>query len=56
MKEQTIEVDAEALFQLLQAVNGPAHYILELKAISTLPNHDCPIKKLIKQYNDWAEK
>ena len=52
-------IDAEALRDVLQALNGPDHYIRELQftrggAMNGLCD-DNPIDILIKQYNEWVE-
>jgi hypothetical protein len=52
---KTIEVDADALYQVLQALNGPGHYIRELQ-VTRGPLFDNPIDKLATQYNEWATK
>lgn len=50
-----IEVDAEALRTVLQALIGPDHHIRELQATRKLhelvPN---PIQTLLDEYNQWA--
>jgi len=51
-----IEVDADALYKVLMALNGPAHHVRELQAIRTLPGYDCPIKKLTDEYNEAVKK
>jgi hypothetical protein len=48
---KTVTVDANALQQVLQALNGPSHLIRELISIRNLPGHDCPITRLIEEYN-----
>lgn len=57
VKRPTLEVDAEDLYRLLQAVNGPGHYIRELQvtlSISELEGTRHPIIELTKQFNAWA--
>lgn len=49
---QQVLVDAKALREVLMALMGPGHLVRELQAITNLPGHDCPIKLLIKQYNE----
>lgn len=52
---KTVTVDAEALRQVLVALNGPPHYIMELQVLRRPPfNDDNPIEKLIEQYNAAA--
>jgi len=53
-----ISVDADALRQVLSALNGPGHHIRELQVIRGLPSlggvsHD-PIGTLVKQFNEFA--
>ena len=48
---ETLKVNAEALRQILQALNGPPHYIRELQAIRDLPGRECPITRLTDEYN-----
>ena len=50
---QTVTVDASALREILQALNGPSYLIAELQAIRSLG--DSPIDLLIKQFNEQAE-
>jgi hypothetical protein len=52
---ETITVNAKALKEVLQALNGTAHHIRELQAIRNLPGYDCPIKKLTDEYNAAIE-
>ena len=51
-----IEVSADALCQLLTALQGPGHYIRELQVLanSSLPMPN-PISTLTLEYNEWAE-
>jgi hypothetical protein len=49
---QTVEVDAEALGEVLQALVGPGHLIRELQVIRGLPAGDDPLTTLIDQYNE----
>lgn len=49
---EKVLVNAKALREVLQALVGPGHLIRELLVISNLPGHDCPIKQLIKDYNE----
>lgn len=51
---KTVTVDADALRQVLQALNGPGHHIRELQAIRGLG--DSPIDKLVEDYNKAAEE
>jgi len=55
MSTKTLEVDAEALRQVLNALNGPGYYIRELQ-VTRSPLIDNPIDKLCTQYNEWATK
>lgn len=55
---KTVEVNADALRQVLEALLGPGHLIRELQAIhgSNLPvddSHD-PIGVLLTEYNEAA--
>jgi hypothetical protein len=47
---KTVTVSADALRQLLQAVNGPAHYIRELQVTRNIDESN-PINVLISEYN-----
>jgi hypothetical protein len=50
-----IEVDAENLRRVLQALIGPEHHIRELQATRKL--HDLvpnPLQALLDEYNLWA--
>lgn len=49
-KPNTVTVDADALAQILSAINGPSYLVRELQAIRSLG--DSPIDLLIKQYNE----
>lgn len=51
-----LEVSADALRQVLQALNGPAHFIRELQFTRTLPGTTNPINTLVDEYNAWANK
>lgn len=55
-QEPKIEVSANALYSVLNALNGPAHLIRELQATLSLGDLDAdnPINVLTNQYNDWA--
>ena len=53
---ETVTVNADALRQILQALNGPPHYIREIQAIRNLPGHDCPITRLTEEYNEAVRK
>lgn len=54
--DDKIAVSAKALRQLLTAVVGPPHYILELLATrGPLVGEDNPINILIDEYNAWAK-
>lgn len=54
-----IEVDADALYQVLQALIGPGHHIRELQAtvaISKFMDTPNPITTLLDEYADWYGK
>lgn len=57
-----IEVDAEALYEVLNALNGPGHLVRELQATQGLEKVGLnigkrnPINVLIDQWNAYAEK
>lgn len=51
-EEKMISVPASALYQLLQAVNGPLHLIRELQVITS---DDNPIIVLTDVWNAYAE-
>lgn len=55
-ENQKIEVSADALYHLLNALMGPPHHIRELQVLSRsklpIPN---PIRTLADEYNQWAE-
>lgn len=55
MASPKIEVSVAALFQVLEALNGPPHLIRELQATRG-PMFDNPIDTLIKEYNEVADK
>ena len=48
-----VPVSAEALRQLLQALNGPGHHARELQFTRGMPGN--PIDTLIAEFNAWAE-
>ena len=48
-----ISVDADALFRVLAALNGPDYYIRELQ-VTRGPLFENPIDKLVTEYNEWA--
>lgn len=52
-----VEVDGEALRQVLQALNGPGHHIRELQATRDKPPlfTGNPIDTLIMEYNVAVE-
>ena len=57
-ERKQISVDAGALREVLQALDGPPHYMRELQftrggAANGLLD-DNPIDLLITQYNEWA--
>ena len=49
-----VEVDAEALYKVLTALDGPDHMIRELQ-YTRGPLFNNPIDKLIRDYNVGAE-
>lgn len=56
-----VSVDADALGQVLRALNGPGHYIRELQVTRDLDNKGLslernPINLLIEQYNEFVNK
>jgi len=51
---KTVLVSADALKQLLQAINGPSHHIRELQLTRGV-NESNPINVLISEYNAAAE-
>jgi hypothetical protein len=57
-----IEVDAEALYEVLNALNGPGHLVRELQATQGLEKVGLnigrrnPINVLIDQWNAYAEQ
>lgn len=49
---EKVIVSADALRQVLQALNGPGHRIMELQALRDGPfSGDNPINKLVDEYN-----
>lgn len=55
--EPKIEVSSWALFQVLQALNGPGHLIRELQVTRTGSLvKDNPINILVEEYNEWYKK
>jgi len=52
MKNDVIYVDADALREVLVALNGPGHHIHELQATRGTLLFDNPIDKLVTNYND----
>lgn len=55
---KTVNVDAEALRRILQALLDGGVEIRELMAIRQLPGEmgkNNPINILVKNYNDWVE-
>lgn len=56
---KTVTVDADALRQVLQALNGPGHLISELQVTRAMHQKglidDNPIEVLIAQYNAAAQ-
>lgn len=56
-EKKTVNVDAEALRRILQALLNGGVEIRELMAIRNLPGEmgkNNPINVLVKNYNDWA--
>ncbi len=51
-----IEVSADALRQVLQALIGPAHYIRELQVTMGLPGSTNPIETLLAEFNAAVAK
>jgi hypothetical protein len=59
-ERKMVSVDANALGQVLRALNGPGHYIRELQVTRDLDNKGLslernPINLLIEQYNSFVE-
>ena len=52
---EQVTVNAKALKEVLEALNGPGHYIRELQATRSLPGNDNPINILIEEYNSAIE-
>lgn len=56
---ELIAVNADALRQVLNALNGPGHYIRELQVTRNLDElmetTKNPINLLVKEFNDWAQ-
>jgi hypothetical protein len=46
---ETVTVNATALRNVLQALMGPSHHVMELWATQSLPDSD--ISKLVQQFN-----
>ena len=53
MSDETIPVNADALYQLLQALTGPAHLMRELQVTRNIPG-DNPINTLVREYNAYV--
>lgn len=49
-----VQIEAAPLHEVLQALVGPPHLMLELIAVSSVPDGEDPISKIITEYNDWA--
>lgn len=54
-----VTVDAQALYKVLHALNGPPHYIRELMVIESLSDSlnagkEGAIATLTREYNHWA--
>lgn len=60
MSSPTIEVDANALHELLRAVIGPPHLLREMLVIAgmdpLLKDKPDALTILLNQYNAWAEE
>ena len=50
---EKVTVSTDALRQVLQALNGPGHYIRELQVTRDFPGN--PINTLIKEFNAAVE-
>ena len=48
---EQITVNAKALKEVLEALNGPGHYIRELQATRSLPGNNNPLNILMEEYN-----
>ena len=57
-EDERITVDANALRQILVALNGPSYHIAELQVTRGLSNFDSlevnPIDKLTDEFNAWV--
>lgn len=53
---QTVTVSAAALRDVLQALNGPAHYIRELQCTMGLPGSKNSLEVLIADFNEQIAK
>jgi hypothetical protein len=52
---EKVTVSADALRQVIDALNGPGHYIRELQVTRNLPGTSNPINTLIQEYNAAVE-
>lgn len=52
---EKVTVSTDALRQVLQALNGPGHYIRELQVTRNLPGDSNPINTLIEEFNAAVE-
>lgn len=52
---ETVTVNAKALRQVLEALNGPGHYIRELQVTRDLPGVENPIDTLTCEFNAAVE-
>lgn len=55
MGDFKVEVSGEALFKVLNALNGPGYLIREIQVISSISD-DCPLKSLARSYNEKAQE
>ena len=51
-----VTVSADALRQVLEALNGPGHHIRELQATRNLPGTTNPINTLTEEYNSAVDE
>jgi len=56
----TVTVNAEALRQVLSALVGPAHYVIELQVMADMPDimkeTPDPISLLVKEFNEQMKE
>jgi hypothetical protein len=53
-EELRVNVSADALEQVLRALNGPSHYVRELQALMNFDPSN-PIVILTREYNEQVE-